>query len=185
MIKNNFLLQKKLEEKKKKNMSTTIIKEIDEINEKEKLILCCLCGTSIEQNEANMCSDCIKSQVDLSDTFQKHDGKKKKIIYLKKYIVILFCKYCERYHQPPTYWVKCSLESKELLQLCLKKLKGLSKVKLIDASFIWTEPHSRRIKIKVVIQKVVLGGVKVQQPCVIEFSVEYLQWYFINNIFFF
>ena len=33
------------------------------------------------------------------------------------------------------------------------KIRGLSRVKLIDASFIWTEPHSRRIKIKLTIQK--------------------------------
>ncbi|KAJ3105972.1 ribosome-binding protein, partial [Phlyctochytrium bullatum] len=45
------------------------------------------------------------------------------------------------------------LESKELLSLCLKKLRGLSKVRLIDAGFIWTEPHSRRIKVKLTIQK--------------------------------
>jgi hypothetical protein len=31
-----------------------------------------------------------------------------------------------------------------LQALCLKKIKGLDKkVKLVDASFIWTEPHSR------------------------------------------
>jgi nonsense-mediated mRNA decay protein 3 len=47
----------------------------------------------------------------------------------------------------------CELESKELLALCLKKIKGLNKVKLVDAGFIWTEPHSRRLKIKLTIQK--------------------------------
>ena len=30
-----------------------------------------------------------------------------------------------------------------------QKMKNLSKVKLVDASFIWTEPHSKRIKMKV------------------------------------
>ncbi len=47
----------------------------------------------------------------------------------------------------------CDRESKEMLSLCLKKIKGLNKVKLIDATFIWTEPHSRRIKMKITIQK--------------------------------
>ena len=47
----------------------------------------------------------------------------------------------------------CDRESKELLSLCLKKIKGLNKVKLMDAVFIWTEPHSRRIKLKITIQK--------------------------------
>jgi nonsense-mediated mRNA decay protein 3 len=49
--------------------------------------------------------------------------------------------------------VPAELESRELLTLCLKKLKGLQKVRLVDAGFIWTEPHSRRIKVKLTIQK--------------------------------
>lgn len=32
-------------------------------------------------------------------------------------------------------------ESKELLTYCIKRVKGLQKVKLVDAAFIWTEPH--------------------------------------------
>jgi len=39
------------------------------------------------------------------------------------------------------------------LSLCLKKLKGLNKVRLVDAGFVWTEPHSKRIKVKLTIQK--------------------------------
>ena len=38
------------------------------------------------------------------------------------------------------------------MALCLKKLKNLAKVKLIDASFLGTEPHSKRIKVKLAIQ---------------------------------
>ena len=54
-----------------------------------------------------------------------------------------------RYLQPPSEWVHCALESRELLALCLKKLKTLNTVKLIDAGFVWTEPHSKRIKVNV------------------------------------
>lgn len=32
----------------------------------------------------------------------------------------------------------------------------LSKVRLIDAGFVWTEPHSKRIKLKLTIQKEVI-----------------------------
>ena len=32
-------------------------------------------------------------------------------------------------------------ESKELLTYCIKRVRGLGKVKLVDAAFIWTEPH--------------------------------------------
>ena len=47
----------------------------------------------------------------------------------------------------------CALESAELLAICLKTMKGLKRVKLLDAAFIWTEPHSRRIKVKITVQK--------------------------------
>ena len=62
-------------------------------------------------------------------------------------------------------------ESKELLSLCLKKLKGLSKVRLIDAGFIWTEPHSRRIKVKLTIQKEVYASTILQQVFIVEYVV--------------
>ena len=48
--------------------------------------------------------------------------------------------------RPP--WVYCEVESKELLAICLKKIKGLNRVKLIDASFRWTEEHSKRIRVE-------------------------------------
>lgn len=32
-------------------------------------------------------------------------------------------------------------------------MKILSQVRLVDAGFIWTEPHSRRIKVKLTVQK--------------------------------
>ena len=70
--------------------------------------------------------------------------------------------------QPPKAWVRAELESKELLTFCVKKVKGLSKVKLVDAGFIWTEPHSRRLKMKVTIQKEVLNGAILQQTFVVE-----------------
>ena len=35
----------------------------------------------------------------------------------------------------------------------MKKIKGLNLVRLVDAGFVWTEPHSKRIKVKLTIQK--------------------------------
>lgn len=66
-------------------------------------------------------------------------------------------------------------ESRELLALCLKKLRGLHKVRIIDASFIWTEPHSRRIKVKLTIQDSVSEGVVLQQSFQVEYVVHYQQ----------
>lgn len=68
-------------------------------------------------------------------------------------------------------WLTCALESKELMALCLRRLKGLSKVRLIDASFIWTEPHSKRIKIKITIQKEAFTATILQQTFVLEIIV--------------
>ena len=76
-----------------------------------------------------------------------------------------------RYLQPPEQWIKCSLESRELLGLCLAKLKGLNRVRLIDAGFAWTEPHSKRIKVKLTIQAEVVGGAVLQQVFIVDFVV--------------
>ncbi len=57
-----------------------------------------------------------------------------------------------------------------MLALCLKKLKGLHKVRVVDASFIWTEPHSRRIRVKLTVQDSVADGVLLQQS----FEVVYI-----------
>lgn len=122
-------------------------------------ILCCLCGTPIPANPSNMCVDCIRSQVDISDGIPKQ-------------LMIQWCRTCGRYLNPPNQWVIADLESKELLSLCIKRMKGLNKVKLVDAGFIWTEPHSRRLKVKVTIQKEVFTGTILQQVFLVEFVIQ-------------
>jgi nonsense-mediated mRNA decay protein 3 len=55
----------------------------------------------------------------------------------------------------------------------LKKIaRPLLKVRLIDASFVWTEPHSRRIKLKITIQKEVLANTVLQQTFVLTLVVQ-------------
>ena len=66
-------------------------------------------------------------------------------------------------------------ESRELLALCLRKLRGLSKTRIIDASFIWTEPHSRRIKVKITIQQEAFQDTILQQAFEVEYVVAYQQ----------
>ena len=44
-------------------------------------------------------------------------------------------------------------------------------MKLVDAVWIWTEPHSLRLKIKVTVQKEVVNGAILQQADVIEFTI--------------
>jgi len=45
-------------------------------------------------------------------------------------------------------------------------------VKLVDAGFIWTEPHSRRLKVKVTVQAEVFNGAILQQSFVVEYVIE-------------
>ena len=80
------------------------------------------------------------------------------------------CRDCERWLQPPSHWITAAPESRELLALCLRKLRGLNKVRIIDASFLWTEPHSKRIKVKITVQQEAYEGTIVQQT----FEVEYV-----------
>ena len=82
--------------------------------------------------------------------------------------VIHSCRGCKRWLGPP--WVKCELESRDLLYMCLKKIPGLNRVKLIDAAWIWTEAHSKRLRIKLTIQKEVMQKAVLQQSVVVEFS---------------
>lgn len=122
-------------------------------------ILCCDCGIPITPNPSNTCADCLRSRVDITESIPKSGN-------------LLMCKKCERFLSPPTAWIKATLESRELLAVCLKRLKSsLSKVRLVDASFIWTEPHSRRVKVKITVQKEVEGGTFLQQTFVVEFVI--------------
>lgn len=105
-----------------------------------------------------MCNDCVRLTVDISQGIQRE-------------ATLHTCKDCERWLQPPRSWVSAAPESKELLALCLRKLHNLSKVRIIDAGFIWTEPHSRRIKVKITIQQEAFQGTIVQQTFVIEYIV--------------
>lgn len=56
------------------------------------------------------------------------------------------------------------------MTLCLKKIRGLRKVeKVVDSQWLWTEPHSRRVKLKLTVQRDVLDGqASVQQSLVVE-----------------
>ncbi|KAG7757078.1 hypothetical protein KL947_003297 [Ogataea haglerorum] len=109
-----------------------------------------------------MCYDCIKLNVDITAGIPREAN-------------ISFCRNCERFLQPPQQWMRAELESRELLAICLRRLKGLNKVRLIDASFIWTEPHSRRIRIKLTVQGEALTNTIVQQSFEVEYVVVAMQ----------
>ncbi|XP_034941152.1 60S ribosomal export protein NMD3 [Chelonus insularis] len=136
------------------------IQNFDETTQAVARVLCCRCGTVIEPNPANMCVACLRAEIDITEGIPKQ-------------ATIHFCRGCERYLQPPNDWIHAALESRELLTLCLKKLKGLHQVKLVDAGFVWTEPHSKRIRVKLTVHAEVMGGTVLQQVFVVEFIVNH------------
>ncbi|AEO55576.1 hypothetical protein MYCTH_2299553 [Thermothelomyces thermophilus ATCC 42464] len=122
-------------------------------------ILCCNCGAPIDgtASAGALCYDCIKSTVDISQGIQRE-------------ATLHVCRDCDRWLMPPNSWVAAAPESRELLSICLKRLRNLGKVRIVDARFVWTEPHSRRIKVKITVQDAVADGVMMQQS----FEVVYI-----------
>lgn len=115
------------------------------------IISCANCGHPMESKGSAICDDCIRLSVDITANIQKSG-------------TLVFCRKCGRLQAPPNHWIVAPPESRELLAAILKRIKGLSKsggaaggatgegARLIDARFIWTEPHSRRIKLKITVQ---------------------------------
>ncbi|GAB00009.1 uncharacterized protein L969DRAFT_99961 [Mixia osmundae IAM 14324] len=125
-------------------------------------VLCADCGTAIEPNNSGLCVNCLRNTVDITDAIPKQAN-------------INYCRNCERYLSPPQTWVIAELESRELLAICLRKLRGLKTVRLIDAGFIWTESHSKRLRVKLTVQKEVLASTVLQQIFEVEYIVQYGQ----------
>ncbi|ORY02067.1 nonsense-mediated mRNA decay protein [Clohesyomyces aquaticus] len=124
-------------------------------------ILCADCGAPVDGTISGaFCYDCIKLKTDVAGGIQRE-------------ATLHMCRDCDRWLSPPMTWVVAPPESRELLALCLRKLRGLNKLRIIDASFIWTEPHSRRIKVKITVQSEISEGAIMQQS----FEVEYTQNY--------
>ncbi|CAK4684206.1 unnamed protein product [Aphanomyces euteiches] len=128
-----------------------------------------MCGVSIEPNMANMCAPCLSNEVDITEGISKE-------------LTLVQCRGCLRFQRTAggkgsqPVFSECPLESLELMALCLKKIHGLNKdVKLIDASFIWTEPHSKRIKLKLTIRKEAVRNAFLQKSFVVTFVVENLK----------
>ncbi|KAK9681527.1 hypothetical protein RND81_10G008500 [Saponaria officinalis] len=123
-------------------------------------ILCCQCGTPIPPNKANMCNHCLRVECNVAST-------------LPSRVNITYCPDCGRYLQPPTTWLKAERDSKELLSFCLKRLKLQSEFRLVHANFLPTEPHSKRIQLRLRVQSEVLNQVYAEKSHDVEFVVGY------------
>ncbi|KAJ7229208.1 RNA binding protein [Mycena pura] len=125
-------------------------------------ILCADCGTPITPNSANLCVACLRNSVDITEGIPKQAS-------------VSYCRNCERFLSPPQTWTIARPESPELLSICLRKLKGLNKVRLTEAHFIWTEPHSKRLRLSITIQKEVLTNTVLEQTFELEYLVQHGQ----------
>lgn len=125
-------------------------------------IPCCTCGVPIEPNARGQCFACIRTEVDITAGISRS-------------VALDRCSVCGAYHRNPQ-WIMVEPESAELLALCLKRTRGLDgsadgahRLKLVDASFIWTESHSKRLRVKVTVRAELEGGLELEQQAVVEY----------------
>lgn len=106
-----------------------------------------------------MCSTCLSSQIDFISSLQSQKP-------------LVFCGDCGR-SQHGQRWLILEPESAELLALLLNRIQGIpSSCKLVEGEFIWTEPHSLRVRVRVVIEGEVLSGTILRQAGVVSFVME-------------
>ncbi|GMI57190.1 hypothetical protein ScalyP_jg3556 [Parmales sp. scaly parma] len=143
---------------------------------KSSLIPCVLCGLPIISNSANQCAACLRQQFDLKAHLHSTRGTAQELHIFR-------CKRCLRYQSPSNekHYEFHEEEAPELLTMCLKAIPALQmkgqatgiKITLLDAGFIWTEPHSMRIKLKLTVKAEILelGNLALQQRVGVELFV--------------
>ena len=119
-------------------------------------------------NAANQCSSCLAQDFDLKSLLQRGPGGGD--------IIIHQCRQCRRFERTERNFEHLEMESPALLALCLKHIPALSaadpKINLVDAMWIFTEPHSMRLKVRLTVRTEV-QNVMIQQRVAIEL---YLKW---------
>lgn len=136
--------------------------EIEGEVKRVNLLPCAECGSEFAPaiTRTRICPTCITRRNDITTGVPRE-------------LFIQWCRYCTRYHGPP--WTLCQRESKELLGLCLKKVRGLSRLQLIDAAFLYTEAHSKRLRVRITARSEVVSEVTLQQTFDVEFVEVYTQ----------
>lgn len=133
-------------------------------------IPCCICGTMILPNAANQCPSCLAQDFDLKSLMQRGPGGGD--------IIIHQCRQCRRFERNERTFEYLEIESPELLALCLKHIPALSandpKLHLVDALWIFTEPHSRRFKVRLTVRTEV-QNVMIQQRVAVELKQQWKQ----------
>ena len=121
---------------------------------------CCECGIGLDPrtHPTMTCVNCLQARADIAEGVCPNGQMHK-------------CRRCQRYCGGGTTYVACEPESRELMAICLKRVRGLKRVRVADAAWIWTEPHSMRLKVRLTIQKEVAPGAVLQKPLDCEFVV--------------
>lgn len=116
-----------------------------------------------EYNKANQCVNCMQQDIHLG-------------AYVEADPVVHNCKRCDRYETVKKKWSPCEWESAELLGLVLKLIKiKKGGPKITDATFVYTEEHSKRIKVKLVLEKEIVKDTSMSQTHVVELVIKNLQ----------
>ena len=124
-------------------------------------IPCCICGIMITPNPSNMCVACFRRQMDDQNGSVPEKSE------------VVYCRDCGRYQVNQTQWINAELESPELLQLCLKKLP--QNIRVIEAKFLFTEPHSKRLRVQVTFEREDFNGTILRQSQIITYFVHTVQ----------
>ena len=133
------------------------------------LVPCVLCGTRTEPNDSYMCLECLRGQISITDSI---DRKGEMVQCSECFRWLIRSDGSSKHRNSNELWQAHEPESNSLLGVCLKKIRGLQNkdIRVVEANFIWTEPHSRRIKVGLVVEAEVLNGkTKVKQKVEVEF----------------
>ncbi|KAK2090605.1 ribosome-binding protein [Saguinus oedipus] len=136
--------------------------------------LCCECGVPISPNPANICVACLRSKVDISQVPLSTDHLQSlpKLFQQPPFL------FSHSPHNPsPQTPILAILELYIQIFTCSKLVLAYADaadlvVRLVDAGFVWTEPHSKRLKVKLTIQKEVMNGAILQQVFVVDYVVQ-------------
>ena len=145
------------------------------------MIPCCTCGTPILPNGSNQCGPCLAS-VDIGSIIRRGPGGSD--------LTIQQCRKCRRFDRSGEgrHYVRLDEESPGLMAILLKNIPALSSgrkggssalkragvdsVKVLDSTFIWTEPNSMRQRVAVTV-KADIDDVSIQQRIKVEFIVRW------------
>lgn len=89
-----------------------------------------------------MCGACLAKETDVTANLSKCEE-------------LFQCRECFKWRGANKNWLRVEQESPEMLAMCLKKVKNLGTsqgAKLIDAKFVWTEEHSRRMLVQITVE---------------------------------